>query len=163
MKLFPSQKYSIVSKNDSLNALTELRKQTLSREQYFSNWDNQSFIGIINTTDFEIELSRKLYGSFCVLKGKLENQNGILEITMHKTFKLIFIAFFLFAIIGFLISLLNNGFENSTKLLLQTVLFIFVLRFVIIELGFRVISKKGLHKLIEIIGIETVRKSDKNS
>ncbi|GGG60569.1 hypothetical protein [Bizionia arctica] len=157
MKIFPIKKYSITLITECSKAISELKKETLSDGQFVSNWNKQTFIGVINNSDFEIKLSKKLYGGFCVLKGKLEKENGIIEIEINKTLKIILLTLFLFPIFGFLISLIQNGFKNSTELLLPTLMFIIILRFGFIELGFRIISKKGLKELTEIIGIEKIK------
>ena len=154
MKIFPIKKYSIVLMKERAKVISELKKDTLSDEQFVSNWNKQTFIGKVNETNFEIKLSKKLYGDFCVFKGILEEKKGSLEIEINKTFKIILSVIFLFPIIGFLTSLFKNGFENSVELIFPTIMFIIILRFVFIELGFQIISKNGINKLCKIIRIE---------
>jgi hypothetical protein len=154
MKIFPIKKYSITLINERSKAIFELQKETLSDEQFVSDWNKQTFIGKVNETNFEIKLSKKLYGNFCVFKGKLEERNGSLEIEINKTFRVILSVIFLFPIFGFLTSLFKNGFENSIELVFPTIMFIIILRFVFIELGFKIISKNGVNKLSKIIEIE---------
>lgn len=154
MKIFPIKKYSITLINERSKAIFELQKETLSDEQFVSDWNKQTFIGKVNETNFEIKLSKKLYGNFCVFKGKLEERNGYLEIEINKTFRVILSVIFLFPIFGFLTSLFKNGFENSIELVFPTIMFIIILRFVFIELGFKIISKNGVNKLSKIIEIE---------
>ena len=154
MKIFPIKKYSIVLINGREKVISELKKDTLSDEQFVSNWNKQTFIGKVNETNFEIKLSKKLYGDFCVFKGILEEKKGSLEIEINKTFKIILSVIFLIPIIGFLTSLFKNGFENSVELIFPTIMFIIILRFVLIELGFQIISKNGINKLCKIIRIE---------
>ena len=154
MKIFPIKKYSIVLINEREKVISELKKDTLSDEQFVSNWNKQAFIGKVNDTNFEIKLSKKLYGDFCIFKGKLEEKKGSLEIEINKTYKIIISAIFIFPIIGFLTSLFKNGFEKSVELIFPTIMFIIVLRFVFIELGIQIISKNGINKLGKIIRIE---------
>ncbi|WMI68181.1 hypothetical protein [Mangrovimonas sp. YM274] len=157
MTIFPTQKYLIELHDDYSTSLNELQKKTLPKEQFVSNWDKQTFIGEINESDFELKLSKKLYGSFCVFRGKLKKENGILEIKINKTIKIVLLALFLFPIIGLTTSLIKNGLKDSLDLIIPTLLFILILRFVFIELSFRIIAKKGLKKLTEIIGIEKIK------
>jgi hypothetical protein len=154
MKIYPIKKYSITLINGRSKAMSELQKETLSDEQFVSDWNKQIFLGKVNETNFELKLSKKIYGNFCVFKGQLEDKNGTLEIIINKTFKVILFVVFLFPIFGFLTSIFKNGFKNSIELLLPTIFFILILRFVFIELGFQIISKIGVNKLSKIIGIE---------
>ena len=77
MKIFPIKKYSIVLMNERAKVISELKKDTLSDEQFVSNWNKQTFIGKVNETNFEIKLSKKLYGDFCVFKGILEEKKRL--------------------------------------------------------------------------------------
>ncbi|MFD2910134.1 hypothetical protein ACFSX9_15495 [Flavobacterium ardleyense] len=154
MKIYPLKKYSFVFINERSKAISELQKETLSDEQFVSDWNKQTFIGKINEPNFELKLSKNLYGSFCVFKGSLNEKNGTLEIEINKIFKVILFAIFLFPIFGLITSLFKNGFKNSIELFLPTIFFIIILRFIFIELAFRIISKIGIEKLNRIIAIE---------
>lgn len=158
MQLFPKQKYSITLLTDSSKALAALEKVTLSDDQFVANWKKQNFLGKVNATDFQIKLSKKLYGGFCDYKGRLEIQNGTIEIGVSKTIKVLAVALFFLSIIGFLVALFGNTNKNTTQLLVQTILFILILRYVFIEMGFRVIAKMGLRKLAQILEIDTLQK-----
>ncbi len=158
MKLFPSKEYSITLINESSKAIAGLQKETLSDDQFVSDWNRQTFIGTIEGTEFEVKLSKKLYGAFFIMKGNMERSTGFLEIKVNKDFKRFFLILILFPIIGFLISVIQNGFVDSTGLIIPTILYIVVLRFVFIELGFRIISKNGLKILSQIIGIDKIKR-----
>ncbi|MEO8235045.1 MAG: hypothetical protein ABI549_06485 [Flavobacterium sp.] len=152
MKIFPESNYSIELNNDSISTILELKNRTLSKEQFVSNWNSQTFIGKIKDNEFEIKLSKKLLGEFCVLNGKLENKNGILEIRTGKILKTIFVAISLFSLSGIVLAIVQNKFEIIFRLLFT----IFGIRFIFIELGFRIISKVAIKKLIEIKGIKKI-------
>ena len=154
MKLFPKEKYHIELQNNASIAISELRNETLSDEQFISNWNNQTFIGKITENEFEIKLSKKLYGEFCLLRGSLENKHGTLEILINPKLKIFLSIIFLFPFSGLIMSLIINGLTNSTGLVISTIMFIIILRFLVIEFGFRIISKSGLNKLIKIIEIK---------
>ncbi|ADV50548.1 hypothetical protein I2486_21435 [Cellulophaga sp. E16_2] len=154
MKIFPTKIHLVTLTEDSSIAISELQKKTLSEKQFVSDWDKQVFIGKINDSEFEVKLSKKVYGAFCVIKGKLENKNGVLKIGINKNFKTVLFGLFLLPIIGFIISLIINGFGNSKELIFPTIMFPIALRFVFIEFGFRIISENGLNKLSKIIGVE---------
>ncbi|WP_452233081.1 hypothetical protein [Lacinutrix sp. MEBiC02595] len=152
MKIFPEKDYSIELNKDSSLALSELKNQTLSKEQFVTSWNNQSFIGKIETNEFEVKLSKKIIGEFCVLNGKLENGKGTLKIRTGRIIKIIFIAIVLFAIYGIITAILRTDFE----LVFHLVMTLLVMRF-ILELGFRFVSKNAINKLTDIIGIKTLQ------
>ena len=151
MKIFPEKDYSIELNKDSSLAISELKNRTLSKEQFITNWNNQSFIGKVETNEFEVKLSKKLIGEFCVLNGKLENGKGTLKIRTGRIIKIIFIAIVLFAISGIITAIFQTEFEQIFHLFMT----ILVMR-IMMELGFRFVSKRGINKLSEIIGIKTL-------
>ena len=153
MKIFPEKDYSIELNKDSSLVISELKNQTLSKEQFVTNWNNQSFIGKIEANEFEVKLSKKLIGEFCVLKGKLENGKGTLKIRTGKIIKIIFIAIILFALSGIITAIFRTNFE----LIFHLVMTILVMRYIFIELGFRLTSKIGINKLSKIIGIKNIK------
>ncbi len=61
MKIFPENDYSFELNNDSLIAISKLEKQTLSKEQFVTNFNNQAFIGKIDKNEFKISYSEKVY------------------------------------------------------------------------------------------------------
>ncbi len=62
MKVFPKKVYSIELINESSVAISELKDQTLSKDQFIINWSDQAFIGEIEKNEFEIKLSKKFFG-----------------------------------------------------------------------------------------------------
>ncbi len=154
MKIFPKKDYSIELNNDSSLAISELKNQTLPKEQFVSDWNNQTFIGEIDKNVFEIKLSKKLYGELCILKGKLNNRKGIIEIRTSKIFKIIFLSLVLLAISGIIAAII----QNKLNVIFPLFMTILVMRFIFLEFGFRIISKSGINKLTEIIGIKELKK-----
>ena len=155
MKIFPEKEYSIELNKDSLLGISELKNQTLSEEQFVTNWNNQPFIGKIDKNEFEVKLSKKIIGEFCVLKGKLENEKGTLEIRTGRIIKIIFVAIVLFAVSGIITAIIRTELE----LIFHLVMTILVMRYIFLELGFRLVSKSGIDKLTEIIGIKKLNKN----
>ncbi|HEU4790162.1 MAG TPA: hypothetical protein VFS71_10780 [Flavobacterium sp.] len=150
MKIFPESDYSIELNNDSMSAISELKKRTLSKEQFVANWNNQTFIGEIKENEFELKLSKKLLGEFCVVNGKLDNRNGRLKIRTGKMLKIIFVLIVLSSLSGIILAIT----QNKLELILKTIMSILIMRFLFLELGFRIASKCVLNKLTEIIGIK---------
>ncbi|MCK8482256.1 hypothetical protein [Psychroserpens algicola] len=158
MTIFPERIYFINLENDSSKTLVDLQKETLSDQQFIVEW-NKLFIGEVNQNGFEIKLARKWPGSFCIIIGKLENKNGILEIHISKVYKLLFGILVLFVLSGLIISLIQSEFETALKI----ILFIIILRFVFIELHFRINSKNSMNKLTKTIGINKLKKTRHNN
>lgn len=150
MKIFPESDFSIELNNDRISAILELKKHTLSKEQFVANWNKQTFIGEIKENEFEIKLSKKLLGEFCVLNGKLENKKGRLKIRTGIILKIIFLAMVLFCLSGIIVSII----ENKLDVIFDMVMTILGMRFIFLELGFRLASKSMLNKLTEVIGIK---------
>lgn len=148
MKIFPESNYSIELNSDSMPAISELKKWTLSKEQFVANWNNQTFIGEIKENEFELKLSKRLLGEFCVVYGKLDNRNGILKIRTGKILKIIFVSIVLFSLSGIIVAIS----QNKLELIFKVVMTILIMRFFLV-LGFRIASKCVLNKLTEIIGI----------
>jgi len=153
MRLFPQKKYSIELEKESKVAILELKKRTLSKEKYVSDWKNQTFIGKVGKNEFEMKLSKYLYGEYCVFKGKFENKNGILEIRTSRTVKIIFVSIIIFILSGIIISI----FQNKLTTIPYAVLNILVFKFIFMDLGFKLVSKFGIKKLNEIIDIKEIK------
>ncbi|WP_432671544.1 hypothetical protein [Flavobacterium sp. SM2513] len=157
MKIFPESDFSIELNNDRISAILELKKHTLSKEQFVANWNKQTFIGEIRENEFEIKFSKKLLGEFCVLNGKLENKKGRLKIRTGIILKIIFLAMVLFCLSGIIVSII----ENKLDVIFDMVMTILGMRFIFLELGFRLASKIMLNKLTEVIGIKKINVSQK--
>lgn len=159
MKLFPYNHYTIELQKSISFAMNELQNQTLSNEQFVADWNNQAFIGNVTDNEFQISVSKKLYGSIFIFIGKLENKKNVLSVHISKKAQIIFFILLMFPVLGFIISLFQNGFENSTKLIAPTILTILIFRFVFIEISFRIISNIGLKKLKKIIYAKQIIKT----
>ena len=149
MKIFPEKDFSIELNQNSSLSISELKNETLSEEQYVVNWNSQSFIGKFKKNEFQLKLSKKILGEFCVLNGKLENKKGILKIRTSKRLKIIFTIYILFIICGIITAII----QNDLKTILGLITNILFMRYILLELGFRIASKSGIKKLTEIIGI----------
>lgn len=154
MKIFPESNYSIELNNDSITSISELKNRTLSKEEFVTNWNNQTFIGKIKENEFEIKLSKKLFGDLCVLNGNLENKKGTLEIQTGKIFKIIFIIIALFSLSGIITAII----QDKLKVIFQLIIAILIMRFIFLEFGFKFVSKNAINKLIKILGISKIDK-----
>lgn len=149
MKIFPESNFKIDLKDDIRNTLDNLRKETLSDEQFIVDWGDKPFIGTISENSFEIKQARKVYGSLWVIHGFLENKHGTLKVQVSKKYKIVFGGFFLFVISGLIMSLIRF----DLKIIFQMFMLIIASRFLFLEFGFRLTSKNGIKILTKILGI----------
>ncbi|MCB0473069.1 MAG: hypothetical protein KDC56_08420 [Flavobacteriaceae bacterium] len=158
MKIFPTSSYQFELKKESSVALSELEKNTLITKSLVSEWTKKAFIGQVNNDEFRIISSKSGRGAFCILEGKFKSKKGILEIRIHKTFRIMLSLLYLYPIIGFTIALFTAEKDEIILLIVPTIMAIIVFRFIFTELAFRIVSREGLKKLTETIGITNLKK-----
>lgn len=152
MKIFPQKNYSITLNTNSSLALSELKNQTLHKEQYVANWNSQIFIGLIDGDVFEINISKKWIGEICIFNGYLKENKGSLKVRTSRFIKIIFIIIVIFSLSGIIMATLQNELKTSFHILLS----LLTIRFIILELSFQIISKLGIEKLTKTISIKTI-------
>ncbi len=157
MNLFPKEKYFITLKNESANAILKLKNQTLTKEQYVSDWNKQTFIGKVENNEFEVKISNKIYGEFCLLIGKFNNNKGTIQIQITNTLKIIVILLIFSALLGVITSIIYN----KPLEILYSILSILTTKFIFLDLGFRYFSKIGLKKLTEIVEVKEIKTTQK--
>lgn len=163
MKLFPKRNFiTELSENSSL-VMEELKRNTDITDSLVSDWTKKAFRGQVNENGFKIISSEIGSGAICVLNGNFNGKTGKIEIRIHKAFKVMFSILMLMPIIGLGIALLTSGIEESLGIIIQMVMGVLFVRFVFIEFSFRIISKTGLDKLSEIIGITELKKTRHNN
>ncbi|MFD2824537.1 hypothetical protein ACFS5M_12715 [Lacinutrix iliipiscaria] len=160
MKIFPTNNYVFELTKESTDALSELEKNTLITDSLVSEWTKKTFIGQVDNKGFKIISSKPGRGAFCILEGTLKSKKGTLEIRIHKAFRIMLSLIYLFPIIGFTIALFTKEKEIIISLIFPTLMALVVFRFVFTELAFRIISRNGLKRLTEIIGITKLKKNE---
>jgi hypothetical protein len=81
-------------------------------------------------------------------------------LALAEAFRVMLSFIFLFPIIGFSIALLTKEKDIIVSLTIPTLMYLIVFRFIFTELAFRIISRNGLNKLTEIIGITKLKKNE---
>jgi len=160
MNIFPAKNYEFELLFDSSKALSELEKNTMITDSLVSEWTKKEFIGQVNKNGFRIISSKRGRGAFCVLNGNLKSKNGTLKIEIHKAFRVMLSLIYLFPIIGFTIALFTKEKDVIISLITPTIMALVVFRFIFTEIAFRIISRNGLKKLTEIIGITNLKKNE---
>ncbi|NOU59612.1 hypothetical protein [Marinifilum caeruleilacunae] len=158
MKLFPTKYFKAELRSDYSISMENLISNTDITESLTSDWTKKAFRGQVNEKGFKIISSRIGLGAICILTGKFNGNIGEIEVRIHNAFKVMFSILMLLPIIGFGISILTNGIENSIGIIIPAVLGIAFVRFVFIELGFQFISITGINKLSDILAIKELNK-----
>ncbi|KAA1239368.1 hypothetical protein [Aquimarina sp. RZ0] len=159
MKLFPKRNFIAELSGSSSEAMAELKRNTDITDSLVSDWTKKAFRGQVNKSEFKIISSEIGRGAVCVLNGKFEGKIGEIEVRIHKAFKVMFSILMLMPIFGFGIMVLTNGIEKSLGIIIPMAVGIIFVRFLFIELSFRFISKTGLKKLTNIMGIIKLKKT----
>ena len=156
MKLFPNKNFKVELSENSSSAMTDLKQHTKLTSNIVSKWGvKEDFIGQVDQNGFKVISSIVGFGALCVLTGKFENSSGQIEVRFHKAFKILFSILLLYPLIGFFIIWKTKGIETAKDFLPTLVIAFLAIRFLFMELSFRVISKIGLNKLTKTIGIKT--------
>jgi hypothetical protein len=159
MKLFPNKRITVRLTDDRTATLIELRRNTKLTDRLVSDYTNKGFIGQVNDCGFKIISSEIGWGAFCVFVGDFQDSSGEIEIQIHRVFKVLFSILMLMPLIGFGISIVAQGIEESIAVIAPMALGILFIRFVFMEISFRVISKIGITKLTRIIGVKELNEN----
>lgn len=155
MKLFPTRKFTAELMKNKSNVITELKQNTKLTSGLVSEWGvKENFIGQVNENSFKIISSIVGFGALCVFIGKLNEKNIEINVRFHKAFKILFSILLSYPIIGFIVIALTEGIESAFSFLPILIFALLGIRFIFMELSFRVISKIGMNKLTKTIGIK---------
>jgi len=154
MKLFPNKYLVVELRDDRATTLNELERNTKLTDNFVSEYTDKEFIGQVGDSGFRIISSEIGRGAVCIFTGDLQDSIGIVEIQMHNAFKVMFSILILMPIIGLGIAVFTNGIKISIGMFIPMIMGILFVRFVFMELSFRLVSKTGLNKLEKIIGIK---------
>jgi len=153
MKLFPAKNYIIELDDDSSKVLADVKQNTLLSDTLISKWTERAFIGQVWNNGFKLISSDiERGGAFCVLEGKVKSKSVLLKIRMHKVFQFLTAILMLMPIFGIGVVTYKNGFTDSIRIIITMFVSLLILRFLIIELAFKFVSKRSLAKLENAIG-----------
>lgn len=158
MKLFPSSAYTFKLYGDEKEAIDRLKRRTEPSESLSSQRTEKSFLGKINGNSFKIISSEIGRGAFCVLSGKIENNVGTLKLEINKPFQVLLGIMICFPILATGLSFVIGTTEDLIALPLIGILQAFFIRFVVIEIAFKLLSKHSLNRLSDVLDIDWIRK-----
>ncbi|MFB9863472.1 hypothetical protein [Rufibacter immobilis] len=156
MNLFPERVYKIELPEGSTIALNQLQQNTKLTDLLVLESTDKAFIGQVKENSFKVISSAK-YGAFCVLSGDFQGKEGSIKIRLHLTYKILSSVLMLLPILSIVLTLSRREVEKPTELIFPVLLGILFVRFIIVELNFRLISKKVLNRLTGIIKLSAIK------
>lgn len=160
MTIFPSSSYEFKLINAQSETLERLKRRTEVSESLISKLTNKSFIGKVNNTSFKVISADIGKGSFCTLEGIIKEERGEVFVEINKPFKVLFSILMLLPFIAFFIQLFSNQKEFNPIMILVCLGQVLVIRFFFIGFFYKLLSKKSINKLADVIDTEWVIKRD---
>ncbi|WP_443937901.1 hypothetical protein [Pedobacter sp. MW01-1-1] len=159
MKIFPESDYNFKITGSETEAFERLKRRTEFSKSLTSQITDKSFRGIIKENTFRIISSEIGKGAFCVLEGKVDNQNGQLNISINKVFQILLSIILCFPIALLITDLIAQKGRFSIMTLITVIIIFVSIRFIFIELAFRQLSKNSIKRLSDILDIESIEKN----
>ncbi|MCF6141782.1 hypothetical protein L1S34_10840 [Flavobacterium sp. K77] len=159
MSIFPKSDYTFKIIGEETETIERLKRRTEQSESFISNITDKSFRGIIKDNTFRIISSEIGKGSFCVLSGEINNQNGQVNVEINKAFRILLSVLLCFPFIGLIAQFFTNKEEFSIIFVLVVLLQILMIRYLFIEFAFRRFSRSSLNKLSDVLDREHIEKN----
>lgn len=159
MNIFPKSDYTFKIIGEETQALERLKRRTELSESLTSNITDKSFRGIIKDNTFRIISSEIGKGAFCVLTGKIDKQNGQVEVEINKGFRILLSVILCFPFIALIAQFYSNEEKFSIIFIFVIILQLLMIRFVFIEFAFRILSKSSLNRLSDVLDIDWIEKN----
>ena len=159
-KVFPIKNYEFKIGRESKIALIDLKKETEITDSLVTVITKKKFIGQVDNSNFKLITSIIGKGAFCVFNGKIKGNRGTLNVEIHKAFRILISIWLLLPTFGILASIVTIGFAKSIGLIAMIIIVLLILRFVIIELFFNSVTKNGIEKLKNTIGIIEIKENE---
>jgi hypothetical protein len=121
--------------------LERLKRRTEYFECLTTKNTDKSFRGVIEYNHFKLITPKIGFGAFCAMEGNINATTGTFKVTIHKVFKGFLSLFMLFLIAEFIMLTFFDEQEFSWVMPLVLLMQIAIIRFAIIELVFRRLSK----------------------
>ncbi|EDM44826.1 hypothetical protein SCB49_01859 [unidentified eubacterium SCB49] len=158
MKFWPKKEYHFTLIDTQEKTLERLKRRTEHSKHLTSSHTDKSFRGIINHHQFKLITSEIGFGAFCVLEGTIEPNGVKITITIHKVFKGFLLLFMLFPVAAVCIQLLTATAAFHWLMIVIMLGQIAVIRFILIPLFFKRLSKRSLQSLRDVLDIQLIKK-----
>jgi hypothetical protein len=153
MKIFPNKKQDFILISQQSETIHRLERRTEKSQYLTSQLTDKSFRGIINGNEFKIISAAIGKGAFCVMSGRINSTDGFVTVEIHKFFKVLSSILMFLPIIGLILTDLASK-DFLPIMILATILQVIGIRFLFIELGFRLLSRESLNRLRDVLDIE---------
>lgn len=157
IKLFPTKELKFRLIDGKAETLERFSRRTEKSENLTSQFTEKSFRGLINENEFKVISSVIGAGTFCVMTGQIDLNGGNVSVEIHKAFRVSFIIIFFLLIIGNIGMVVIKLEEFSSAMVLILVGQILIIRYIIMEFAFRLLSRRSLHRLRKILNIEWIK------
>ena len=159
MKFFPSNIYEFKLIDNQNITIERLNKRTLNSERLISKITDKSFIGKVDENQFKIISSDVGKGAFCILSGKINQRHVEVNVEINKPIKILLSILMFSPIIGLFIELIKKSLEFNPILLLVCFVQILIIRFILIEMAYKFLSKQSINKLSDVLDTEWIKKN----
>lgn len=157
MKLFPAKQLQFKLVDSHSETLDRLTRRTQKSTRLISQSTDKSFIGIIDDKRFRIISSVVGKGAFCVMTGTVEQGAGVVNVEIHKPFRVLLSVLLVLPIIGFFVTLLTRKEEFSPIFILVAIGQVLMIRYFFIGMAFKYLAKENLNRLRDVLDVEWVR------
>lgn len=156
MKIFPSKELKFKLLDSKFETMERLKRRTEYTKNMTSSFTDKSFRGIVQANEFRIISSEIGKGAFCVLDGKIENEEGFVNLYINKAFKILFSLIFILPFLGIVFQTINNP-NDFLIFILVALMQILMIRYFFIGFLFTRMSKHSMNRLRDVLDIEFIK------
>jgi hypothetical protein len=153
MEIFPTKELRFKLLDSKSETIDRLKRRTEFSKKMISTFTEKSFRGILNDDEFKIISSEIGKGALCVMTGKIDNENGYVNVEINKAFRILFSIICVMPIVALTI----ETFKKPNDILLFILIGIgqiLIIRYFFIGLFFSRMSKRSLNRLRDVLDIE---------
>lgn len=156
MNIFPIKEKKFKLIGSQSESMERLIRRTAKSNTLTSRQTDRSFIGDVTENKFKLISSSIGKGVFCVMKGEVHSEFGIVRVEIHKAFQYLLVIMAVAPFVAFLVfaSLPENEFSFLHFLVAigQTL----IIRFVFIGFFFNLLSKESLNRLRDTLDFDWI-------
>jgi len=154
MNFFPTIHRTFILCDDYNTTITRLKRRTEYSEYLTSSHTDKSFRGVIENNSFKIISSKIGRGAFCVMKGSINEDQGEVNLEIHRVFKILISIVLALLVIGNIVASFIMPDKFSVFNILMALLMVVFIRFFFVGFAFHFLSKSSLERLKDVLDIE---------
>lgn len=163
-KIFPSKLYQFELIDNSPDIWNNLVEETKISQSLITVKTDKKFIGKVRNGHFRIISSVIGKGAFSVIEGNINSQGdkiGNLKFEINMPFKILISIWLILPFSIFAFSLFSKGFLETIVTLIIILLFLFGLKYLVLNVFFNYVNKIGLTELIKVLNISELKEINK--